>query len=482
MNKRNFFCILFIVFSIKIITLFFFINYLEDKKNDLWITLSEDDEGYLSCVENYIEFGELFYDGKYSGNSKMYAPRVPGQNISYLTFRYFFSKNISINLLIIFQCLFYSISISLIVSYYAKNLKNRLVLLIVAIIAIDTYSSYYNNIPSLADSLNISFTIFSFYFLLKYTDKRNYKYLIFLGIFTSITFFFRVTSILNISLVGFTILYLKYFENKKILSAVKLFSIFILPFILFESFWVIRNKSVADKFIFLQEMGRPALHQNDIFSCKIRFCQAFGGDYARWNPKSAILWFENDQYLKKMKFDRPDDSVFPDYIFSENSTLNDLKDAREHIWRGNEDQAIKIINKMTKKIKENNPIHYYFLSRIKYSWNLFFQSPTYYYPYSFNNANFTEKAIKLSSLIIYIIIVLTPLFFLPFYFINYKKARDIKINFFYTFTFSYILFYAFLFKTSEFRYNLMSYIGFLVLTICIIDKINYLYIMKKKNS
>lgn len=471
MNKRNFIYIFFVIFTIKFITLLFFIDYLNN--GELWTHLPKDDEGYLSAVENYLDYGEYYYDGEYSGQGKMYAPRVPGQSLTYLFFRSIFSKVTAINGLLIFQCLLFSFSISILVNSITKNLKLRPIIIIISLISIDSYLSFSNNIPYQAESLNISLTILGFYYLFKFIDNQRNSDLFYSGLFISIAFFFKVVSVISIAIIGLFLMYLVTKERKNAFYLVKYIMIFGSSFFLLETAWIIRNKIKTDKLIYFQEIGAISLDDNNSFHSKIRFCQAFGGDWVRWNPKSAILWFENDEYLEEMKFVRPKDNIFPDFIFNNDLTIEKLKIARKLNLEGEESKAIKIINEFTYNIKQNNPLQYHLISRIKYSLNLFFQSPTYYFPYSFNESNLFEKAIKLICFLVYLLIIILPIMFIPFYLYNYRKIGDLKIDFIYLFTFSYIFFYAFVVKTSEFRYNLISYLGFMTIAIIIIARLDH---------
>ena len=110
LKNTSFICIV----ILKLVFSILFIYHLKDENSFCFIkepnTEIGTEEGYLSTIENLLENGEYYYDGIFS-NGKMYAPRVPGVSLSYLIFRYFFSKITAINCLIIFQTLVFLTSV-----------------------------------------------------------------------------------------------------------------------------------------------------------------------------------------------------------------------------------------------------------------------------------------------------------------------------------------------------------------------------------
>ena len=127
--------------------------------------------------------------------------------------------------------------------------------------------------------------------------------------------------------------------------------------------------------------------------------------------------------------------------------------------------AISIFDSIKKDNYENHSFLFHIGSRFLVSYNLLFESSTYHIPYSFENANLFEKIIKINTRIIYYIVMLTPFLYLPYYIRRYKYLSNYLIDFSYISFLGFISLYAFLFRTTEFRFNHMMYLFCMVITI-----------------
>ena len=486
-----------ILFIIKISTFAFFSSYTNTNNSSLLTTIPEEDEGYLSAIENYIEHGSLFYDGKFSKDKKMYAVRVPGQNIAYYLFRSFLPRNAAINSLIIFQIFLYSIGITLMVKLIVKYIKTFSAYSIaILVFSADFYLSISNNAPYLAESIFISMTLISIFFLDRYLSSQNKFHLLLTGFFAALTFFFRVTGAIYLMILGLFLIgiFVKYqYQLKKVITLLLIFSA---PFFILESIWVIRNKQVTSEIIFTQQMKGASINvlkpsTSPHYSC-VNFLKSFGGDWVKWNPSSEISWFSSEIFLKKNGFERPKDNIFPDFIFNKNLTINKLKEARILMWElentntsANEKilkskAACEIFDEFKRNIYKNNTLTFYVTSRLKYTYKLLFSSSTYYYPYSFSDASILEKALKIMSMLLYYFIMIVPIIFLPFYFRNYNHFKNYIVNLLYINSISNIFFYCFIFRTCQSRYNLIIYLSFMMITIyCISLFLNHILQRKK---
>ena len=274
------------------------------------------------------------------------------------------------------------------------------------------------------------------------------------------------------------------------------FLILLAPFILMESTWITRNYIKTERFIPFQEIvGASDINimnpRKDIYSSCVNFCKSFGGDWVQWNPKSTMAWFYTDKYLKTMNFKRPGIEVFPRHIQENPKMLEELTKARNYWFMSLDvsntkekreiyiENAVTIFDAIKRDIHENHSFLYHIGSRFKTSYNLLFGSSTYYIPYSFDNASFIEKIIKINSRIIYYIIMIIPLLFFPFYIFKYKFWKNYLIDFSYISFFGFISMYGFLFRTSEFRQNHLMYLFCMVISIHALNKLFDNKMMKK---
>ena len=477
----------FLLVLIKLFLTIFFVNHLKDENSSCFIKLPDneigaDDEGYFSTVDNLLENGEYYYDGINTGY-KMYAPRVPGLSIIYLLFRSLFSKNIAINCLIFFQLALFLFAVFLLQKITLENVRSKKAKYIFCIIfGLDAYLSYYNNIPYLAESYTVSLVLISLYNFNKFLINNKKQYLFYSGFFVSISFFFKVS---NIVFIASSLVYLGYvlLMKKETLKKVTIhYLIFISPFIFLEAAWITRNYVKTEKIIMMQEIASESSIDvmkptKDIFNSCANFCKSFGGDYIRWNPNSAMAWFSTEEYLNHMNFERPGIEVFPKHVQYDKNKIEKLKQARQAWWTSLDKlatkterenatkEAIYIFNTLKQDIYTNHPFLFHISSRFIYSFNLLFESSTYYFPYTFAEANIFEKLIKILARVIYYLVMIIPFMFFPFYILKYRKLNSPLIDISYLTSFGFIFLYCFLFRTSEFRYNHAIYLFFMIITV-----------------
>ena len=199
--------------------------------------------------------------------------------------------------------------------------------------------------------------------------------------------------------------------------------IFIGPFIFMETMWITRNFVKTKKIIPLQEISGNSSFDimkptTDIFNSCGNFCRSFGGDWIRWNPSSAMSWFSTEEYLNHMNFERPGIEVFPKHIQHDKEKINKLKQARKAWWKSTDklatkiekvnatNEAIHIFNTLKQDIYINHPFLFHVKARFIYSFNLLYESSTYYFPYTFAEGNIFEKLIKImakSFIILYLL-------------------------------------------------------------------------------
>ena len=477
---------------LKLIFSILFIFHLKDENSYCFVeepnTEIGTEEGYLSSIENLLENGEYYYDGIFA-NGKMYAPRVPGVSLSYLLFRFFFPKIIALNCLIIFQSLIFLVSLF----FFSKTLLKSdseiyKSMIFTFLFGLDTYLSFYNHIPFLGESFSTSITLFSLYFLYRLQSDLKNRHILNFGIFIALSFFFRVPNIVLILSSIIIFIYLLVSLKTPVKKALFKFLILIAPFILMESTWIVRNYIKTDRFIPFQEIvGASDINimnqRKDIYKSCVNFCKSFGGDWIQWNPKSTMAWFYTDKYLKNMNFKRPGIEVFPRHIQENPKMLEELTKARTYWFMSLDssktkykreiyiENAVTIFDALKRDIYENHSFLYHIGSRFKTSYNLLFGSSTYYIPYSFDNASFIEKIIKINSRIIYYIVMIIPLLFFPFYIFKYKFWKNYLIDFSYISFFGFISMFGFLFRATEFRQNHLMYLFCMVISINALNKL-----------
>ena len=157
-----------------------------------------------------------------------------------------------------------------------------------------------------------------------------------------------------------------------------------------------------------------------------------------------------------MNFERPGIEVFPKHIQKDVKKIEKLKQARQAWWisidklstkterENSTKEAIIIFNDLKQDIYITHPFLFHISSRFIYSFNLLYESSTYYFPYTFAEANIFEQFIKIIARAIFYLVMITPFIFFPFYILKYKKLNKPLIDLSYLTSFGFIFLYCFL--------------------------------------
>jgi len=241
-----------------------------------WGAVSGDTYHYLKPIENLII--TCSYDPDF---------RMPGYGIFYLPLFYLFSKATALNILILLQYLFASISVYLLALISKKIFKSHsLFYLTFYLYLISTYSNIYDSIL-LTESFTTSFLIFLIYFFLKWKEEGTNFYLIISGIcITEVVFLkpvFLPVIILFILLIITNRAYSKKFIGKSIF-------LFLLPFLIIDGLWIYRNYLQYQKIIPLTSSVIYPVSKNSIFYLAMKFTQSWGGSIVYWDSTSEMRW------------------------------------------------------------------------------------------------------------------------------------------------------------------------------------------------
>ena len=266
--------------------------------------------GYVTLSENLHTTGVYIADNDAT-------IRMPGMTFLYLPLRYFFSQHFTLYLFIILQTLLSSFSTYLVARIAENIFKSKKIFLIVFVVnLISTYVSNYNNFL-LTESLAVSTLIISIYCFMKSFHENNGYFVFISGLFFTWTVFLRPFIIpILLCFVVYTIIYNKH--------KIRYSFLFILPFFICETLWVTRNYSYTGKVILFQ----TATPQT--YDIKNEFLKSFGMNLM-YDAEGA--WFLTDKQIKRWETVRPNDNIFPEYIFTQNLSLDSLKYARYCLWQ-----------------------------------------------------------------------------------------------------------------------------------------------------
>jgi hypothetical protein len=430
-------------------------------KHQLW-SVGGDFHDYIDPVENFLKEGKFYF------GENNFAGRMPGYTIIYFPVRLLFNYNWALNVTLILQVIISGISVFYLAQIFYKWTNNiTLSYFVFFIYALADYVSAFDR-AILTESLAVSCLIFLTYHLINYFKgiNRDTKTLFYAGIFLTWAIFLRPFYIPYILCIPFLIILIQQLNLKnKIITII----IFLLPFIVAESAWIIRNYAASSRLIFLQSTFYKGNMPDPTERSFRKFIESFGGDYAAWNPTSEAIWFRTDEYIESLGFVRPNDNIFPKEIFSEKFTLDTLYKARQLLQQYELDKINKIhVDDSTNEVnmifssfldtyKQERPIYYNIIAPLRITKRFIFHPYTYNVPFVFSEANFLGKAIKLFNFAISAFVIIggvISLVLLSFHTIRKFNLTDVLI-----FSYPYFIWVivCLIFRSSQYRFMVFAY-------------------------
>ena len=252
--------------------------------NGFWSFISVDSNSYLLPIDH------LLHLGKYSPDYRM-----PGYGIFYLFFRLFFEKPNALNALILLQLLLSSVSVVYLAKLGEVIFQSRKYFYLVFFTYLVIPYVHFFDVYVLTESLATSFFIFSTFHLVQYLKQLKTKSLFFAGLFLSVVIFMKPVYFPLLGLIPFLLLFhfIRKGNNwKKIIFASFLFG---LPFLVFDSVWIVRNFIQNKTFSFLNNgLYYPEL-DDDLTLYLWNFCTTLGESFTFLEDEdSKIQWFFYD--------------------------------------------------------------------------------------------------------------------------------------------------------------------------------------------
>jgi hypothetical protein len=468
------FLLIVIAFIIKL-SLAYYIAYLskcssvdESSLKTVFASYSGDAPSYLDPFDNFLEKGEYFIEHKSLHDSvKVEMGRAPYYGFIYFIFRLFFSKEVSYDLVVIFQILIEAVSIVYLCKLIYNITKMNSVFWATYFLLLFSLDTTFYSLKLLTESLSVSFLIFTTYHYYNYLNKKRNKDLLFTGIYLALVVVLKPYFGLFYIFMGIPFLFNKPFVFKSIFNKTLILSI---PLVIYIAPYTIRNYLKFRVFQPFSEFygGYP---YSKVYSAYSDFIKAWGGSIVSWDKRSAACFFEPVSNI-------PCEFEFPKYAFCKGYKIDDVVKVRnlylqycKNPSKNLEDSVIKSFNTLTQLYKENCPIRYYFLSRLITTKTFLFHSGSYYLPINKNSPCFKSYQffIKLLQSFLYYYSLIFGIVGLMILFIRDKKTYLLTIIPFYL-----ILFFPVILKASEFRYFSTSYpflmLGAVYLSVVLLNK------------
>jgi hypothetical protein len=329
-----------------------------------WGGAQGDASSYLGPIENFVKYGNYNPDF-----------RMPGYGIVFYPLLLLFSLSVSSNIMIIIQLIVASASV-----YYlalcAKNIfpNTRIFYIVFYLYLISYYSNFYDAYIQ-TESFCISALIFASYFFSEYYLKNTKRSLLYTALLVCWVVFLRPVYLpIPFLFAGLIVL------NKKITLSTRFKNtvLVLLPFLICDGAWVIRNYNVHKKFIPLTISALYPYTATSYLQPLLEFGQSWGGwAHITDDIGKSLNWFDYD-YPGRIKPTHIDS--LPDDIFT--SQFN--RDSLIHVKRLIEALQNPNIDRMTEKIYQNElrskltsyrqsiiheqPFNYYILATARLTW------------------------------------------------------------------------------------------------------------------
>ncbi len=284
----------------------------------VWAATSPDTLSYMDPIENLLKDGSYFPDY-----------RMPGYGVIYLFFRVLFSPDYSCNMLLVLQFILAGVSVYYLALTARAIFKNDKIFYIsFYLFLFSTYSNFYDG-WLLTESLCSSAMIFSAWFFVKYFQSGRVRNLLISGILLTWIIFLRPVFLPLIFLFAFILLFTR--KTSIIPSGGKRLALvfFVLPFLLCESVWIVRNYYKHQKIILLTSSELAPRAANFYEISLNDFIRSWGGSADYTDNNSPLLWF--GFHIEGMPNPKDFKGSLPDYIYTS---------------RFNEDSLVRIKNKV----------------------------------------------------------------------------------------------------------------------------------------
>lgn len=236
----------------KLILAAFFVSqsahYLPNTINDYGITISKDYGELLGVVDNYFEHGAYSIDLE---TGTPYTGRLPGYSAPYLFLQSFLGKEIALLVLILLQLLLSSLAtVRIAQCVYGMTLKRRFFFVTMMIVGFAFYSVAWET-WTYPESFALSAWLLAVYHFYKSWGSARWWHFLLAGIFMAWAFFLR--GFLGVFYIAFGLAFLwQWIRTAQRQRLIIQFCFFLLPLLVFESAWVLRNKLSTGKIILLQ--------------------------------------------------------------------------------------------------------------------------------------------------------------------------------------------------------------------------------------
>lgn len=365
-----------------------------------WYFYTPDTHSYIDPIEQLIADGTYYPDY-----------RMPGVGVPYWIFRQFGDRHASMDAMVVFQCMLSGLAVYLLALLGLRLTRSHATALVVyGLFLLSTYSSWYDTTMS-SDSLAVSVMVIHVFLLQRAIDGKSTRLLMAAGLFLTWIIFLRPVAALL--LIPAPLLVLWFWSPKWSIKAALLF---LLPFVVLDTAWIIRNWRAYGEFNPLTNEGiMPDEIDGRPRGYVMRFLQGYGGNYIWWEAGADIRWFGMWEGSAAVDNEGRNAKAPPAYAYVPGYTKDSLLALSERIrifesGTLTDADSLAIIEEVnakldryTKLYQEGAPFNYHVLSRFRMIEYLITQNGTetlFHQP--FGELPLWKKVFKLLQIFLYL--------------------------------------------------------------------------------
>jgi hypothetical protein len=375
------------------------------------VVMQNDYYMFLHPVDTYLKTGVFTLDGVHT-----FAGRMPGYSTPYFLLRCVFDQPMALCLLIIFQIILDALSVYCLAWLAFLLLKHKHYFYIVFFIAaISMYTSIFD-VFTLTESFAVSATVFFLYYLYTAFEKQKRPHILVAGAFLTWLIFLRPFLGLLILFVP-VIIFMRTWRLESLKTAILKGFIFVLPFCIGESLWIIRNYSMLHKFVPLEtpldvSYGKYGSYRSSAIAIR-QLISAWGGETGEFYDHSEASWFH---YAKGKEVEAYE---FKSHVFNAEFNKDSLIQLKKWFnasvspeFTNEQKDSLNALAEQTAMRYKRNYIHHnkaraYFLNPFIRLQKLVFSNPSMSMPLPrFGQMNLLEKIIKLFYIARYFVIII----------------------------------------------------------------------------
>lgn len=330
-----------------------------------------DTSSYFDSIEH------LLLDGHYTyslNQLSAYAGRMPGYGVVYGLLRLWLPQNAACDGVVLLQ-----MGLAIVSLYYLGELaylitkRRSLAYVIVFVYAISPYGAQ-ADLYLLTESFAASALLISSYYFLQGINSNSHRYLVVAGAWLTWVVFLRPYMAPLLGIWPVIYLYhnsteLKRFTRRAWTGCL----LFLLPFLLVDGAWTIRNLVVCKQFIPLQ-VPYAGIKMSPVYLESRRFAAALGEDPVEWNTASVMAWLT----LPKL----PAQAAPKQWQLTRSGTYDSLVWLRQRIQdtkteealpeyqQRNTKQAIAALHRFHDAVVHERPFLYYVVAPLRLTYHL----------------------------------------------------------------------------------------------------------------